>query len=345
MAQEVFTWIPAYEAIADALLARKYNRGEVLSVFAEITGDDERANIDPFTFFTAFNRSMIEIDRISAIETIMQRFGVDAPLPRDFVGIPCSNQEHWQYFDDSDQGVDDCWHLFEVALELADQPDHAEETHDRFCELFDIVHKQEGITKARLTRTLYWMRPNAFLPFGEKSREYLHAQFGINTPIMMRGARYMRLLKEVSAVCDEPFYEIAARSYKAADDSSWWPDLHDYDPDMSIHQWVTILQDEELTTPEVLMVLKYIHESGDESTPNKLADRFLHDREYYSSLLRTYARNVARKTGRGNFKGSWWPILFVGRNANADAGHMGDYVWRLRPEVIDALVAYDKHEI
>ena len=207
------------------------------------------------------------------------------------------------------------------------------------------MHKQEGITKARLTRTLYWMRPNAFLPFGEKSREYLHAQFGINTPIMMRGARYMRLLKEVSAVCDEPFYEIAARSYKAADDSSWWPDLHDYDPDMSIHQWVTILQDEELTTPEVLMVLKYIHESGDESTPNKLADRFLHDREYYSSLLRTYARNVARKTGRGNFKGSWWPILFVGRNANADAGHMGDYVWRLRPEVIDALVAYDKHEI
>lgn len=44
MSQEVFTWIPAYEAIADALLARKYNRGEVLSVFAEITGDDERAN-------------------------------------------------------------------------------------------------------------------------------------------------------------------------------------------------------------------------------------------------------------------------------------------------------------
>ena len=40
MSQEVFTWIPAYEAIADALLARKYNRGEVLSVFAEITGDD-----------------------------------------------------------------------------------------------------------------------------------------------------------------------------------------------------------------------------------------------------------------------------------------------------------------
>ena len=205
MSQEVFTWIPAYEAIADALLARKYNRGEVLSVFAEITGDDERVNVDPFTFFTAFNRSMIEIDRISAIETIMQRFGVDAPLPRDFVGIPCSNQEHWQYFDDSDQGVDDCWHLFEVALELADQPDHAEETHDQLLRALRlIVHKQEGITKARLTRTLYWMRPNAFLPFGEKSREYLHAQFGINTPIMMRGARYIASSKRLAPCATSP---------------------------------------------------------------------------------------------------------------------------------------------
>lgn len=345
MSEELFTWIPAYEAIANALLARKYNRGEVLSVFAEITGDDERANIDPFTFFTAFNRSMIEVDRKSAIETVMQRFDIDAPLPRDFVGIPCSNQEDWQYFDDSDQGIDDCWMLFETALELADEPEALEETHDRFCELFDTVHKQDGITKARLTRTLYWMRPNAFLPFGEKSREYLHAQYGINTPIMMRGARYLRLLKEVNAVCDEPFHEIAARSYKAADDSAWWPYAIDYDPDMSIHQWITILNDDEITTPEILKVLKFMHEEDDETTPEELAEHFLHDREYYSSLLRGYARNVARKMGRGNFKGSWWPIMFVGRNANDADNRKGDYIWRMRPELIEALVSHDKIEI
>lgn len=345
MSQEVFTWIPAYEAIADALLTRKYNRGEVLSVFAEITGDDERTNIDPFTFFTAFNRSMIEVDRKSAVETILQRFGVDAPLPRDFVGIPCSNQEHWQYFDDSDEGVDDCWHLFEAALAFADEADRREETYDRFCELFDTVHEQDGITKARLTRSLYWMRPHVFLPFGEKSREYLHAQYGINTPIMMRGARYVRLLKEVAAVCDEPFHEIAARAYKAADNTSWWPYPSDYDPDMSIHQWITVLQDKELTTPEILKALKFIHENGDEGTPQELADRFLHDREYYSTLLRTYARNVARKMERGNFKGSWWPIMFVGRNANDTDNREGDYIWRMRPELIEALDAYDKAEI
>lgn len=340
---EHFTWIPAYEAIADALLARKYNRGEVLSVFVEITGDDERTNIDPFTFFTAFNRSLIEIDRKSAIETIMQRFDIDAPMPQDFIGIPSSNMEIWQYFDDSDKGVDDCWHLMEAALAYADSDDPDEDVTNRFCELFDEVHKQENITKARLTRTLYWMRPSKFLPFGEKSREYLHAQYGISTPIMMRGIRYLRLIKEVKAVCDEPFYQIAARAYKAADNTSWWPDPYDYDPDMSIHQWITVLQDEELTTPEILKVLKFIHENGDTITPEELADRFLHDSEYYSTLLRTYTRQVARKMERSNYKGSWWPILFTGRNADSD--RVGDYIWRMRPEVIDALQELEKGDI
>lgn len=339
---EHFTWIPAYEAIASALLARKYNRGEVLNVFEEITGEDERTNIDPFTFFSAFNRSLVEVDRLSAIETIMQRFSIDAPLPQDFLGIPCSNQENWQFFDDSDKGVDDCWHLMEAALEMADSENPDDALIERFCELFDEVHKQDNITKARLTRTLYWMRPTKFLPFGEKSREYLHAQYGISTPIKMRGIRYMRLIKEVKAVCDEPFYEIAARAYKAADNTSWWPDPHDYDPDMSINQWITILHDEELTTPEIFKSLKFIHENGDEATMAELADRFLHDREYYSSLVRNYARQVARKMERSNFKGSWWPILFTGRNAGSERG--GDYVFRLRPEVIDAIVACDEDE-
>lgn len=337
-----FTWIPAYEAIASALLARKYNRGEVLSVFAEITGDDERTTIDPFTFFTAFNRSLIEVDRKSAIETVMQRFNIDAPMPQDFVGIPCANQELWQYYDHSEQCVDDDWHLMEAALKLADAENPGPELLDPFCELFDEVHKQDNVTKARLTRTLYWMRPSKFLPFGEKSREYLHAQYGISTPIMMRGMRYMRLIKEVKAVCDEPFYQIAARAYRAADNTSWWPDPLDYDPDMSIAQWIAILQDEELTTPEILKVMKFIHQNGDEVTPEELADRFLHDREYYSNLLRNYARQVAKVMERSNYQGSWWPILFTGRNAESDRA--GDYIWRMRPEVVDAIVAIEKDE-
>jgi hypothetical protein len=336
-----FSWIPAYEAIADALLERKDNRDEVLDVFKEISGIENRNSVDPFTFFTAFNRSMISFDRKSAIETVMKRFDIEAPLPEDFMGIPSANHELWQYFDTSRQGVEDCWNLFEVALELSSQG-HGKlerETLNVFYDLFDKVHQQENITKARLTRTLYWMRPNFYLPFGEKTREYVHAQYGINTPIVMRGVQYMRLLREMIAVCDEPFYEVAAHAYKAADEQSWWPDLLDYDPDMSIHQWMVLLEDKEITSDGVLKALRRICEMGGEATPDELADERGHNRDYYNSLLRTYSRDTARKMGRSDYKGSWWPFVFVGRNA--EEPRRGDYIWRLRPEVIDALNAME----
>ena len=340
-----FSWIPAYEAIADALLERKNRRDEVLEVFKEVSGVEDRNSVDPFTFFTAFNRGMISYDRKSAIETVMHRFGVDAPLPEDFLGIPSANHELWQYFDTSSQGVEDCWNLFDVALELTRQG-HGKleaETLDVFYELFDKVHQQENITKARLTRTLYWMRPRFYLPFGEKTREYVHAQYGIDTPIVMRGKQYMRLVREMLAVCEEPFYVVAARAYKAADEESWWPELRDYDPDMSIHQWMVLLEDKTLTDEHVLKTLRRIRDAGGDATPDELADERRHDREYYSNMLRNYSRETARKMGRSDFKGSWWPFLFVGRNA--DESRKGDYIWRLRPEVIDALDALDEQEL
>lgn len=342
MPTDHFTWIPAYEAIADALLARKFNRGEVLALFKEISGVEDRSMVDPFTFFTAFNRGMITVDRKSIIQTIMHRFEIDVPLPEDFTGIPSANHELWMYFDDSPEGIDDCWSLFELALKVADSDSFDEATVEQFCVYFDKVHQQENITKARLTRTLYWMRPSKFLPFGEKTREYVHAQYGLNTPIVMRGMQYLRLIREMNAVCEEPFYEVAARAYKAADNDTWWPDLRDYDPDMSIHQWMVLLQDEEVTDKVVLRTLKRMRDAGGDATPDELAGERDHDRDYYNNMLRTYARDTARKMGRGDYKGSWWPFAFFGKNA--DDTRKGDYIWRLRPEIIDALNELDKDE-
>lgn len=335
MSENHFTWIPAYEAIADALLLRKYNRGEVLGVFKEISGVEDREMIDPFTFFTAFNRGMISVDRKAIIETVLERFNIDAPLPEDFTGIPSANHELWMYFDNTPEGIDDCWNLFEVSLQLAAQENPQEDTLNRFYELFDKVHQQENITKARLTRTLYWMRPSFYLPFGEKTREYVHTQYGLNTPIVMRGIQYLRLISEMRAVCEQPFYEVAARAYHASDNESWWPDLRDYDPDMSIHQWMVLLEDEEVTSKVVLRTLYRMRDAGGDATCDELAGERDHNREYYSSMLRTYARDTARKMGRSDFKGSWWPFIFFGKNAGED--RKGDYIWRLRPEVIDAL--------
>lgn len=337
-----FTWKESYQAIADALLARKNRRDEVRDVYVELTGKDDRVAIDPFTFFTAFNRGTVAVDRKDMVAKVLEAFGADAPVPQDFEGVPTCNHDMWQYFDNTRESADDCWALLEAALDVADTEQHDAITVRDFCRLFDAVHAQENITKARLTRTLYWMRPDFYLPFGERTRDYMHTRYGLSTPVVMKGAQYLRLLQEVQAVCDRPICEITARAYRAADES-WWPSPEDFDPDVSIYQWMEILSDEELTSPEVMNALRRMIALGGDATTDELADERVHDRGYYGTLLRTYSRSVARHLGRNDYKGSWWPYIFVGQNA--PEGRRGDYVWKLRPEVVDAIAELDKKNV
>ena len=103
-------------------------------------------------------------------------------------------------------------------------------------------------------------------------------------------------------MCDEPFYEIAARSWKPPMTRPGGPTCMIMTRTRASTNGLRFLQDEELTTPEVLMVLKYIHESGDESTPNKLADRFF-ARSRILQQPATHLRTQRRaQDGRGNFK-------------------------------------------
>ena len=158
----------------------------------------------------------------------------------------------------------------------------------------------------------------------------------------MKGAQYLRLLDEVEAVADDPFYLLSARAYHAAGDKTWWPDLRDYDPDMSIHQWMVLLSDPEITPEEVRRVLERIHAAGDEATLDELADDRGHDRDYYGDMLRGYSRTAAREMGRSNYRGSWWTFVFFGKNAEEE--RKGDYIWKLRPEIADALDELDEQE-
>lgn len=335
-----FSWIKTYKAIADALLERKMRRDGVNALYVKLTGADDREMIDPFTFFTTFNRGIVDIDRKNMLRQIIDAFELDCEVPADFKGIPTANHEMWQYFDNNAEAAQDCWDLFECALKLADTEAPDADTAFEFCALFDKVHSQENLTKARLTRTLYWMRPEFYLPFGEKTRDYVHSRYGLNTPVSMTGAQYIRKLQEINAISEREMYQIAARAYRAADES-WWPDIADYDPDMSIRQWMDLLQDETVTSPEVLRTLRKMLELGGDATTDELCDeRGERDRDYYATLLRGYARDAAKKMGRKDYKGSWWAFIFTGQNA--DSSRQGDYIWRLRSEVAGALKELDE---
>jgi len=329
----MFTWMKTYRAIADELSKRRDDQTEVLELFKDMTGGIERDSVDPFTFFTAFNRGVVIIDRFTMIKKIVDTLEIDIQLPTDFLGIPTANHELWQYFEAEGQGYQDTWDLFDCALKFAE--DDSDENALAFGEAFDRVHAQENITKANLTRALYWVRPESFLPLGGKTREFLHSRDGLNIQYSLTGIQYLRVLSEASAVVDMPFYEIAAKAFRTAHADSWWPLDSDYNPFLMEEQWIALIGDPDTTSEDAMLALERIYRIGGEATPEELADEYGKDGEFYRTNLQDFSKAVCSRLGQKGYKGSTWPVAFVGQAA--DEHRRGDYVFKLRPELERAL--------
>jgi hypothetical protein len=99
-----FTWIPFYKELADKLLAYRDRQGELIAVLKQLkdrglpiislTDKDKKGKtvplkaIDPFTFFSSFNRNIKDQKRRAILTVIKERLQLQAELPADFEGIP-----------------------------------------------------------------------------------------------------------------------------------------------------------------------------------------------------------------------------------------------------------------
>ena len=348
-----FSWIASYTAIADTLLASRrgaaFDLREVLVAAGALAdgadGADGAGDVpaDPFTFFTAFNRGAQAPDRARIVAALLSKLGVDAPAPEDFTGLPTANHELWQYFDASAEGTAQCWDLFELALSVARDAKTAadeveaigEERLKAWGAAFDAVHAQPNINKANLTRALYWVSPQTYLPLGGKTRPFIHDRYGINSPYSMTGLRYLRLLQEVRTVADDlSFPEIAAKAYLAAHADSWWPPQGDFDPCLTAAQLAAVLSDDGVVDDDMRTALRRLRDIGGTATPEELAHEFGKGRDFYSEQLQALAAAVCARFGLKGFKGSMWPVLFTGRPAGED--RRGDYVWKMRAPLAEA---------
>ena len=93
MSEAMFSWIPAYEAIATELLGYEERQDELCKVVEEILGEHYN-QMDPLTFFSMFNGKRKNFDkRVEAVRTIIERFGLKAAVPTDFDGLPVTNPQ------------------------------------------------------------------------------------------------------------------------------------------------------------------------------------------------------------------------------------------------------------
>lgn len=125
-------------------------------------------------------------------------------------------------------------------------------------------------------------------------------------------------------------------------EAEWFPT--DYEPGLSVDDWIGLLGDEEVFTTGSLEIMKRMKDYGGQATCTQLAVKYGETKNFYNSGSVALARRVAEKTGcpvmeRDNENARWWTILYLGRNAGKD--EEGNYVWKLRDELATALEQVD----
>ena len=138
-------------------------------------------------------------------------------------------------------------------------------------------------------------------------------------------------------------YEIYLKdvSSQGNDNDRWEPSPSEYVPGISKEKWLELLPD--LAGPVWGGVLAMFYTEKNGATCSQLAEKFNMQPMEISGRCTQLARRVHRETNcpllnRGD-KDSYWPILFFGRDASSE--EKGTFVWKLRPELYDALTEFN----
>ncbi len=130
---------------------------------------------------------------------------------------------------------------------------------------------------------------------------------------------------------------------KAAEDEAKW-EPKDYDPDITVDEWIDMLNDSSVFTLNSLQIMKRMKDYGGQATCTQLANKYGESANYYNAGSFKLAQRVAEKTGctvmtSEDGSNKWWPILYMGKDA--EATDAGVFTWRLRGELAEALEKID----
>lgn len=131
--------------------------------------------------------------------------------------------------------------------------------------------------------------------------------------------------------------------YEKNESSVWWPSLTEYDPSINKEQWLEILNKPGVIDAAWGGVLSMFYDFGGEATCKQLSLKYGWEASSISGSCTQFAKYVHKTTGcklyTDNEKDRYWPILFQGKDASKN--EPGGFVWKLRPELKDALKEYD----
>jgi len=227
------TWIPFYKEFAEKLLQFQTDRKKLLKLIYnnratllvdylhdEGGKDDLFTDIDPFTTFGIFNRSVKK--RIRYAKLFKKLLNISADVPSDFVGIPVLDNRKSHFFgfkrDREDNDIDNLWNLFVKVVKKKN-----------FENEYNKVIRQYAI-RVNITMALFWIRPEDFLAFDSTNRAYLKEQYGVILPNKApEYSEYMSILDDIKekmkkgVIKEKTFYELSANANNGGlDDVEWY---------------------------------------------------------------------------------------------------------------------------
>ena len=144
-----------------------------------------------------------------------------------------------------------------------------------------------------------------------------------------------------------PFHEWILNKFGViADANEWWPSREEYTPGFTKNQWLEILNNSEILGPVWGEVLAMFHTEPNGATCKMIAERFNDSPYSISGKCTQLAKKIHAVTGCPLLKDehgeqekqSYWPILFLGRDAKGDTP--GTWIWKLRSELYEALTEF-----
>lgn len=145
-------------------------------------------------------------------------------------------------------------------------------------------------------------------------------------------------LKKMIAIYGK-YYEWISKT----SNNKWWPDLSEYNPNISKEQWLALLENQDIIKPAWRTVLAMFYTKKEGITCSALGIKFNRNHDSISDMCTQMAKRIYTETKcpliNKEKKNQYWPILFLGRDA--DKTEAGSFAWKLRPELYEALTEFN----
>ena len=219
-----FTWIPAFQAIADWILEYENRQPELITLLQDIgveagLNDKDAAGdrvvllqeIDPFTFYCLVIKYGLE-KRAELFATLIDKIGLTVPKPTDFDGVPSAQAQKAWLFPSAEKRtpemIQTLWQVFKAAREG---------TLDK--ELFQRALAIHNVGFAKLTECLFYAFPDRYFPIDLQTRPWLKEN-DIPVPEPDWEA-YSRCLDTIRQRFEAPFSELSYQAWSANQQTSF----------------------------------------------------------------------------------------------------------------------------